>query len=70
MNKRIDKLIKQSTQELTGFDYRFGNTTTTYFNKEKFAELIVREAVRILDEQEEYFSSALIMKHFGVRYEQ
>lgn len=45
MNDRIQELIKQCTETSTGFDYRFGNRTETYFDKEKFARLIISDAI-------------------------
>jgi len=51
MNERIQKLIEQATRR--GEEYLPGNdghpTPTVYFDKEKFAELIVRECAEITD---------------------
>jgi hypothetical protein len=48
MNERIRELISQCTETLTGWDDHRGNYTEKYFDKEKFAELIVRECVSIV----------------------
>jgi len=66
MNERVKELEKQCYEH----NQSWNSSGERIFNKEKFAELIIMEAVSILDEQEEYFSSALIMKHFGVLDEQ
>ena len=45
MNERIRELAEQATEKFnTYFDGR-GNVTETYFDKEKFAQLIVRECI-------------------------
>lgn len=66
MNERIRQLVAQATtEESDGFKY---------FDKEKFAELIVRECAELtLDyKNETYYNGWLdyrdeIKKHFGVR---
>ena len=45
MNKLIDKLALLSSKTTTSYYDGRGNVTETYFNREKFAELIVRECV-------------------------
>ena len=59
MNQRIKELIEQATtEEQDGF---------RYFDKEKFAELIVRECVFISRTSANGFSAGDRMKeHFGV----
>jgi hypothetical protein len=42
-NARIQELIKKCTQELYEYTYNFGNRTTSYFNKNQFAELLIQE---------------------------
>ena len=51
MNERIQELIKQcSTTSTSYFDGR-GNVTSTFFDKEKFAELIVKDTINILKQE-------------------
>jgi hypothetical protein len=45
MNKLIDKLALLSSKTTTSYYDGRGNVTETYFNREKFAELIVRECI-------------------------
>jgi len=66
MNERIKELINQSylnVQSQNGRDI-------TYFDKEKFAELIVRECCAVADEAEKsdvlFLASKFIKIHFGV----
>ena len=51
MNDLIDELIEQAT--IRGEEYLPGNdghpTPTVYFDKRKFAELLIREAARAID---------------------
>ena len=53
MNERIRELADKAT--IRGEEYLPGNdghpTPTTYFDKEKFAELIVRECLHIVDDE-------------------
>ncbi len=48
MNERIKELIGRCTTKSTSYFDGRGNVTETYFNKEKFAELIVRECTQLL----------------------
>jgi hypothetical protein len=66
MNQQIEKLIQQATtEEQDGF---------LYFDKKKFAELIVRECAKVAwyhtpDTEELEYSHLIedkILKHFGV----
>ena len=55
MNERIKELIKQATtEEHDGF---------LYFDKKKFAELIVRECASLVADDDNAFD---VLKHFGV----
>jgi hypothetical protein len=47
MNQKIEEFIKQATIEIP--HEREWDTTTTYFDKLKFAELIVRECADAAD---------------------
>jgi hypothetical protein len=60
MNERIGQLAEQATtEEADGFKY---------FDKEKFAELIVRECAVIIGSMEEPHQdiAKLVKQHFGV----
>jgi len=48
MNERIRQLAEQATTEHTSYYDGRGNVTETIFDKDKFAELIVKECVSIL----------------------
>jgi hypothetical protein len=76
MNERIKELIEQATSR--GEEYLPGNdghpTPTFYFDKEKFAELIVRECaslfaddLRTMGDFTERACRRAIKEHFGVR---
>jgi hypothetical protein len=63
MNERIWKLAEQATKTVNvGGMYEF-------FDKEKFAELIVRECIDIADEYDGVGSTIVsrIREHFGVK---
>jgi DNA-binding transcriptional MocR family regulator len=76
MNERIKELINQAT--VRGEEYLPGNdghpTPTVYFDKEKFAELIVRECASMAESFHHHqydFTGNLelhefIKEHFGV----
>ena len=63
MNKRIRQLAEQAT---TYIDPSANDGVCWNFDKEKFAQLIVRECVWVADTAEPYQTSDLILKHFGV----
>ena len=76
MNPQIQKLIEQCTTTATSYFYNRGNVTDSYFDQEKFAELIVQECASVarnadLEDVEGGDSSVLyaaaeqIKKHFG-----
>jgi hypothetical protein len=48
MNERIQQLALQASTTTTSYYDGRGNVTETYFDKEKFAQLIVKECVSIL----------------------
>ena len=62
MNEQIQQLIKQCT---TYYNGGLG-TEIEVFDKEKFAELIVRQCAEIADTAEPFLASDLIREHFGV----
>jgi len=45
MNERIQQLVKRASTTTTSYYDGRGNVTETYFDKEKFAELIVGECI-------------------------
>jgi len=47
MNKRIKYLVEQATTVVEGWSDENGTTRYYEFNKEKFAELIVRECSKL-----------------------
>ena len=63
MNERIQELIEQATKvvEPNDADYRH-----EIFDKEKFAELIIRECMDICCDSDDYLSEKLIRNHFGI----
>ena len=82
MNERIKELIEQAT--IRGEEYRPGDdghpTPTFYFDKEKFAELIVRECEKVAKNPEWYGESPsngwrnpirhvcnVMKEHFGIK---
>ena len=56
MNQRIQELADQCWGD--------------FFNKEKFAELLIRECAKIADIAEPWRSSDLILDYFGVPNDQ
>ena len=58
MNQKIEELIKLSTVD---------NVEQCSFNKEKFAELIVRECIKIADNHSAYEVMDDIFDHFGIK---
>ena len=63
MNERIRQLAEQAT---TYIDPSANDGVCWNFDKEKFAQLIVRECAWVADTAETYQTSDLILKHFGV----
>ena len=55
MNERIALLALKASDPKTG-----------WLDRQKFAELIVKECAEIADKAEPYKASDLIKKHFGV----
>lgn len=80
MNSRIQELAEQCTEKFTTWFDRRDNVTETYFNKEKFAQLIVRECMQQADNEASRLYNMneddcgavmenyreLIKQHFGV----
>ena len=80
MNPRIQELAEQATKKFTTYFDGRGNITETYFDREKFAELIVKDCVAISKTWEDQLENAKkisesnavgivayrISQHFGV----
>lgn len=54
-NSLIDKLIKECTTETVDFSHRFGNTTSSYFDKHKFAQLVAKECMKQCSDVEQLY---------------
>ena len=66
MNERIKELAKQcSTTSTSYFDGR-GNVTSTVFDKEKFAELIVKECSAYVEGTGNWLVAMEMKQYFGV----
>jgi hypothetical protein len=63
MNERIKLLAEQAT---TYIDPSANDGVCWYFDKEKFAQLIVGECIKMLADNSEFRSCVIIAKHFGV----
>ena len=63
MNERIRELEKQATTVVEGWSDENGTTRYYEFNREKFAELIVRECAEICLEANDHKN---ILRHFEV----
>jgi len=63
MNKRIQLLAQQATTIEYGIDNGFDRVT---FDKEKFAELIVRECALVVFKKTGPKSALDVLEHFGV----
>jgi len=73
MSNRINQLIEECTSVYDDIIYDGRDTrwkTTEYFDKQKFAELIVRECAEIanagIDPAESHLIGNDILEHFGV----
>jgi len=64
MLKTIDDLIQECTTTSTEYFDGRGNVTATYFNKHKFAELIVRECAEWCDDEG---SVKCMLQQFGLK---
>jgi hypothetical protein len=71
MNELIQKFAKGCTTTDDSYDFEFGWSTHEYFDKEKFAELIVKETMQVVANQlpsNQYLDIAhAVIKHFGVK---
>jgi hypothetical protein len=66
MNERIRQLALQASTTTTSYYDGRGNVTETYFDKEKFAQLIVRECIDYCGENLSKTVGGALKIHFGV----
>ena len=67
MNKRINELAEQATDTVEIVNPDTGITHhREFFDREKFAELIVQECIRIDIENPDAAPGVEIAKHFGI----
>ena len=69
MNERINELIEECTSVNDDLVYDGRDSymkTTEYFDKEKFAELIVRECALVVHKKTGPKSALNVLEHFGV----
>jgi hypothetical protein len=74
MNKVIQEIIEQATHSVTSYFDGRGNITETYFDKEKFAELLLREFAEVIIKDSKFFecffaiqiTRGVIKDHFGI----
>jgi hypothetical protein len=67
MNNRIRELAEQATSIKYGGERVFFGVRE-FFDKEKFAELIVRECTNFLkDTMDDHFAAEQLEVHFGVK---
>jgi hypothetical protein len=59
MNERIQQLVKRASTTTTSYYDGRGNVTETYFDKEKFADSIVWECMKICEDVMKKDNSAL-----------
>lgn len=65
MNKNIQTLIEESTTTTREYFDGRGNVTSTHFNTEKFAELIIKKCMTICKNIEYYDDKGLSPEHCG-----
>lgn len=61
MNKRMQQLVDQATTQIDPIAH---DGVCWDFDKEKFAQLIVEECTKILEDNSEFRSCLIIAKHF------
>lgn len=59
MNKSIESLIAQATDEILGVNV---------LDKKMFAHLLIQECAMILADHGEYESSTILKDHFGINH--
>ena len=66
MNQRIKQLADEATTIVDTVNSQGYSSSYANFDREKFAELIVRECAEIADTAEPFLASDLIKQQFGV----
>jgi hypothetical protein len=69
MNERIQELVEQATSIVEMVGPQGYTSSYANFDKEKFAELIVRECIDVVEDAggiDKYHYTGAIGKHFGV----
>ena len=67
MNERIQELEDQCWEDIpVDIDYDYLSRVRRVFNREKFAELIVRECLSYAKDGDIDFMKFMIKQHFGV----
>ena len=67
MNERIQEIALQATETFTAYFDGRGNVTETYFDKEKFAELIMKECIDVVSKKcASPTAYNALAEHFGV----
>jgi hypothetical protein len=68
MNKNIEKLIQESTTTTTSYYDGRGNVTESYFDKEKFAKLLIIKTLEVQNDCPYHISQAqYVREYFGVK---
>lgn len=72
MQNRIEELIKKCTSTFTYYSDGRGNVTESSFDKQKFAELLVKECAFVvcknaLTDDEGCYHNRKINEHFGIK---
>ena len=66
MNERIKELIEQATTKESFYPAGCGHHEDRYyFDKEKFAELIIKECAELMRNDPKYWK---LLEHFGVEW--
>ena len=67
MNDRIKELERLATTVVEGWSDENGTTRYYEFNREKFAELIIKECAEVASDYDgAYYVGEAVIKHFGV----
>ena len=71
MNQRIRELAEQATEKFTTYFDGRGNVSETYFDKEKFAELLIQKCADIGERYADgnYEVRNQILEYFGMEEE-
>lgn len=71
MNTLIDNLAQECKEESYSFSERWGNQRHSYFNREKFAKMIIEECIKLNSEELSFAAHANMVEkyyeHFGLK---